>query len=940
MRGLWCAGALAGALAVSAGGRAQERDAGSVDDRVVYRFDFDETDNPSPVPRHWLRLEGPGYPSWNQDLLGFVEGDEAASNGADFACGIGTRGGSAGLRLTPGVIAALPNTEYLLTCRARTRGLARARGYVSAGFTDARNEVMEGTVVDSAPILTSNVWQDVALRFTTRDPQATWIVLEMRLEQAAQQKRERKQGVGEALLEDVSGAVEFDDITLWRIPQTELSVGGGNFLVGTTEPTVSAVFQDMLRSEVRVTLAVRDREGNVADETAAIFGPERRRLAWAPKLPGYGWYHVTMSVEEMEGGVEGGAGPASVLPTAEASFVCMADLPRPSRTLALTGGPEGDGIGIIADGLDASGVRESLPPLLALEPDHVTLPAWVPSTTRGRLNGERDALADLFAPLSAAGTRVNLALPVVPRDVLPAGATAGSRFDVLAALRLRGEALWPYVSEYAASFSPGARTWQLGGSRNESMFTQRALLGSVDAALGMIRRGSRQTRVALPWSADESLPEVPGAEGNTAAVHSAGNPFRNGDVRFLIRVPEEYAIEAVAELVRRLQQGGEPADYLLEPLDEDLFGSAAAADDLVKRAVAALHEGAPMIALDAPWEFPVSPEESSEAGPEGVDGWKGRAAQPTHLFGPWRTLTAMLSQAAPAGRLELAPGVVGRVFRRGDNSGTLVVWSEATDADEYEASLFLGNEPVRMVDVDGNATEVPLGADGLHHLTIGREAKYVTGADINLALFRAGFSITPNVIEASAERHAHEIILSNPWPTAISGTLRIVEPRRWRIDERAQHFEIPAGGSVRLPMEFTLPAYEYAGRTQVVLHVDLDTGQRLSTDLTAPMDVGLLGVTFRAEYAITEGSGGKPGDVVVTVEVANGSENAARLRAVCIAPKSQPQQAMLGSVPAGQTTRRVFRFPGAAGRLKGETIRVGIKNAEGDGQLNLLLPIE
>lgn len=915
----------------------------AADDRLVHAFDFDELDNPRPIPRHWLRLDGPGYPAWNQEQLGFVPVNPSDPQSTDFAFSLGTRGGSAGIRLMPGVLAAIPHTEYLVTCKIRTVDIRRARAFISAAFTDESNEVIPETLTTTRPMISNNAWQEVSFRVRSKVPHATWLVLELRLDQPEQfhSKAARSE---EPALADISGSVEFNDLSIWRIPRTDLSLAAGNFVIAPAQPTITAFFQDILRSDLLVHVRVIDADDLVVDETTASFGPTRRRLTWTPRIDRFGWYRVELSVgngsDDLESVATGSISlPTSVLPAAAVEFAYL-----PDRQSHLRSGPgnsslERDGLGIMADGMAAADLNVSLVPTRILGPDHVTLPAWLGSTTRDRVGRERDVLLENFAPLTSSGTRVHLALAQLPADSLPEGASASARADVLAGFRSRPDALWPYLSEYLASFSPGVRKWQLGSSRWESASTQRPLLTAVAEALARIRRGSRQTCIVLPWQADDALP-LSQNRGSVSA--SGGDMLTDGSVRFLIAVPDEFPPDAMSELFARVRRSGHEADYLIRTLDPDVYGRRESAHDLIRRATIAWHAGVESLAIDAPW-FVRSPDafdESMREDPADDDDSDDELTpQPTFIFSAWRTFVTTLSRAEPAGMLELSPGISARVFRRSDDSGVMVLWSESPELDELTVSLFLGHDAVSVMDIDGNLRPVPLGDDGMHRLTIARDPIYVLGADINLALFRAGFSITPSMIEASSDRHRHEIVLSNPWPNAVTGSLRIAEPKRWRINDRTQRFEIPAGGMIHLPFEFTLPAYEYAGQTPVVVHVDLDTGQTLSTDLTTTMAIGLLGVTFNADYTIESVGASGGGDIVVTLHIANSSDRPARLRSVAIAPMNQPMQALLGSLSPGQSTRRVFRFPAAADRLRGESIRVGIKNADGDGQLNLLLPI-
>src|SRR5690606_24149703 len=77
--------------------------------RIVRIFDFEEPDNPDPVPRDWFRAQEtptrprPGFPLYNEARF-----DRTGGRGGGSAVMIPIKGGSNSLRLMPGVIPVLP----------------------------------------------------------------------------------------------------------------------------------------------------------------------------------------------------------------------------------------------------------------------------------------------------------------------------------------------------------------------------------------------------------------------------------------------------------------------------------------------------------------------------------------------------------------------------------------------------------------------------------------------------------------------------------------------------------------------------------------------------------------------------------------------------------------------------------------------------------------
>src|SRR5690606_482068 len=129
---------------------------------------------------------------------------------------------------------------------------------------------------------------------------------------------------------------------------------------------------------------------------------------------------------------------------------------------------------------------------------------------------------------------------------------------------------------------------------------------------------------------------------------------------------------------------------------------------------------------------------------------------------------------------------------------------------------------------------------GEHTIPLTDAPVFIEGIDVNLALFRAGFSVDPPFVPAEATVHPLDIRLRNPWPMAISGRVRIAEPSQWKIEPRILAFSIPAGGEQRLPVEASFGLAEEAGPRTVVAEVELNAGEQYPVlRLHAPIELGL-----------------------------------------------------------------------------------------------------
>src|SRR5690606_3698453 len=155
--------------------------------------------------------------------------------------------------------------------------------------------------------------------------------------------------------------------------------------------------------------------------------------------------------------------------------------------------------------------------------------------------------------------------------------------------------------------------------------------------------------------------------------------------------------------------------------------------------------------------------------------------------------------------------------------------------------LFLGESTVSEVDLFGNARPLPL-IDGENEPIDTREPKFLTGIDVDLARQRAGFRLDPPFVEASDTIHDHDIALRNNWPHAINGTLRLLEPAHWTVDERVRNFSIPAGQEFHVPIAFTFPYYELAGHKTLVAEIQFKGQPHMRLRVSTPIQLGHKGV--------------------------------------------------------------------------------------------------
>jgi hypothetical protein len=289
-----------------------------------------------------------------------------------------------------------------------------------------------------------------------------------------------------------------------------------------------------------------------------------------------------------------------------------------------------------------------------------------------------------------------------------------------------------------------------------------------------------------------------------------------------------------------------------------------------------------------------------------------------------------------AARLDLGQHVVAIVLRDIDGSGgTIALWHDSPSAEMMRISIFLGSRTLQKADLQGNVELVPV-VDGLHELTIGREPVFLDEADLNLALFRSGFSIDPPFIEGATARHLHHFVLTNPWPTAIAGTMRIIEPANWEIQERIRRILIASGEELRLPIVFNYPAFETAGPKRFVVDITLDSSSSTTVRMEAIAELGLEQVRLVPQMSLETTPDGKT-ELVITHSITNRSEEPVWLTAFTVAEGYGRQEYDVARLSPGESTLRVFRISDPWKNLLTPMIRIGLRERGGSKQINMLL---
>jgi hypothetical protein len=270
----------------------------------------------------------------------------------------------------------------------------------------------------------------------------------------------------------------------------------------------------------------------------------------------------------------------------------------------------------------------------------------------------------------------------------------------------------------------------------------------------------------------------------------------------------------------------------------------------------------------------------------------------------------------------------------------LVGWNETAEPKDATIGGLLGIGAITAVDALGN--QVAVGTDGEfgYRVTLDELPTFIEGVDLPLTRFRAAMRLEPGFLPARAEKHTLEVVIENPWPEGITGRIRLADPPTWDISPRVLAFNVSAGRSARLPVEFVFAPGEEAGPRIVTAEVELYADRRYPIlRIPMPIEIGLPTIDLLPSYRLERSPDGQSTDVIVSAAITNISERPVTVEAFAQAPGYRLFEAPVSELQPGATATRRFRFDNGAALLQGRSIRVGIKEQDGTGRLNKTLEI-
>lgn len=879
--------ALLGAL-VCAENRAEDVPARSVraDDylsrRVVHAFDFEEKDenNYEKLPRYWYTIGGPGFPGYTADETGF---DDTQHVSGSHSFRLRSNGGSAAAMVEHGAIAAVPGADYIVTAKLKTDRLKNSRARMVAYFVDQHGRRIAESQ-SPTPLTESNGrWTRIEARLDGEFDKAAWIVLRLELLQA-DEFRPPTLGKHEVYQQDIGATAWFDDVVIFQLPRVEInSQSATNVIRGPDRPKLDITVRDQTGDRLTAVVQVYDHMGRPIDRQQRVFaGRQAPTWHWTPKIKRFGWYWADLTVNGERGVVGRRA-------------VGLAWLP-PMPTIAPA---EADRFGIIAESMSEDERRMLRPMMDRLGANAVIIDIWRGDRTVTITSDDPMPDDPVVNGLLADGRSVTLSIARAPTPLAEAADTdAHLTMDVL-----RGDPKnWqPHLRPLAVTYAQPVRRWQIGPVGSDEAYWRKDLAQSYSAIAQWLKGIVPAAVVSVPWSVQRQLPA--GADRIDALT---------------VSIPTSVRPNLIAGQVEALGLKQQRLSLAIDWLDPRQFDHHERAADLAMRLVEATRLNPETVYIGYPWNRGEARRELT--------------ATPDPMLAVFANTVDRLSGRRFVGEMRLASGVKCYILD-GPAGGALVAWNETSPQTDVPLDLFLGDQPV-VVDIWGNRKPVERD-EHKHRLTVGKMPIFIEGINAQLARFRSLLRFDPGFVESSYKVHQLELVIVNPWPRTITGTLRLDGVEHWKINPRLVNFSIAAGQTRRVAMNVTFPVSELAGEKQITGRIELDADDRYVLDVAVPLEIGLRDIDFNPTVSIDQ----ETGDVMVTSLVTNRGDEPRSLYAFVLAGELARQQRIITNLQPNQTAIKRFRLPGLRDELLGESIRVGLREMDGPAMVNQLLQV-
>ncbi|HEV2296152.1 MAG TPA: NEW3 domain-containing protein [Tepidisphaeraceae bacterium] len=941
--------------------------------RILRNIDFEERrlGNVEDLPMHWSKVEGPG-------LMHYVNGALTTDRARDgkYSFHFELNGGGLVYRYDPNAIRVQPGAHYRVEVYAQTTVLPNARARLTAYFADIDGRLIQGSIRHSelyAAESENEPWKKLAIELSakgdrnigggiesstgdatnmsdstaapldhsTTSPTPAYLVLELAL---LQPMHYAAASLGQRTLftQDIRGSAWFDSLSVSQVPKVLLSTDKPGNIFHRGEPARLEVdVNDRFTDDLAAQLVVRDARGAVAFQrsgamempAAQALGPGRKRLYLElPELPP-GWYSASLVMSSQ--GKFVGEQTIDIVLLADARGANVMPDPR---------------FGVIATDLPFDGWSE-LPDILPiLAAGRVKLAVW---SEAGDVQQVDSAAFDrLLERLQQLGITPTACLAAIPPDVkarlLATRAKTSSALGVSEEQKdLSGDDAWvellqadtqtwqPQLAFLIARHANHLDRWQLGADNSDAFVTRPAMRAVYDRVYREFAALVQAPDLAMPWPAwyeldgrlpatvALSLPPSVLPEQIPLYIQDLQMPQRSGLTIENEKTGPGAVFSSASPSAEHRMAKTPRLSISLRQLEPE-YGREVVIRDMAERITQALAAGAERI--DVPLPFTVK----RLAGDALVK-------QPQEMLIIQRTLLKTLGGSTFRGKVPIAEDVEAFLFDKG-GVGVLVLWSRggispdgSRRSDVRELPLSVGPRPVR-VDLWGNVSPVRKVGSNIS-VDIGEMPILLVGIDGAAAQLRASIALDRPLLESSFKPHTRKLSFTNPYRTAIAGTLRLKPPAGWTLSPPTFNFTLNPGETFQRELTIEFPYNSFAGPKIITAEVSVQAETNTTFSLPIALSLGLSDVGMQT-LALRDGK-----DVIVQQMITNYGEKPIDYTAFAIFPGQARQERLVTNLGAGRTTVKKYRF-GNVGNAPGGLVRSGVKEQVGMRILNEEVPIQ
>ncbi|MGI9471346.1 MAG: COG1470 family protein [Rubripirellula sp.] len=773
--------------------------------------------------------------------------------------------------------------QYRFSCQMMTEGLRHDTARAELVFLTKDDQEI---VAHSTPALSgTNPWQEVSMDLVRPPADAVKMVARLLVDRA------------EDGLEDIRGAVGFDDIRIEQHPQLQITTDSIRGVYRQGEAVqAKATIRGVPTRVTRVNFELLDHDGRLVTSKSMAVQPTGRNqassdgqsivdseLKWDLPTLGPGFYRLTASLHDSS---------ESTLRT-ETTFAVLSEL--------IGNTPHGVFGWTMPEGNQGMSPRDFANWLASLGVAWVKYPCWLPPEDTEKA----EELAAILSKLQDVNVHTVGMLDHPPEGQLPLFSLRGRR-DLVAAQLFRDPATWqPLLEPVMTRLTLKVRTWQLGGDRDYSFLGRPRLREAIREISTGLQGYGQPIDVAISWPWLER--ELPTGESSWQAVCRSSDPPL-----------EPRELDASLTLSERESRNDGPRTWLLtDPIEEGKYDRNTRVRDLVLR-MATVRSHRVQAAF-------VSNPQHPDRGLLRADG------RPDDLLLPWRTTSRLIGNLRKVGSLKLRGDAQNSVFVGAERS-VVMLWSEGPS----EERVYFG-DGVKMVDVWGNVTSLPVEYDGdqpVQRVPVGRVPVFIIGADPTLLAFRMSVELEQKQLDSLLGQVQNlSVVFTNPTRESLVGQMRLKPPETWSLESSTRAWEALAGRSSYQDFEVVLSNTAKIGVYEVPIQFELETIPPKLITVYRKVNVGPEGLEMSVVTRLLPS-----GDLRVRIVIVNRGTRTQSYDCMLFPPPGRQYKRRFLTIPPWDSVSREIYWPNG-NQLIGQQMLLRAVEQDGRRVLNYAVDI-